>query len=66
MGSMGRGDFVQHSLKKLIVYLIAIASRQTGAGAVTWSKSISSALSGNRLKLKLPKVAPFSRRWKDY
>lgn len=59
MGSMGRGDFVQHSLKKLIVYLIAIASRQTGAGAKTWSKSISSALSGNRLKLKLPNVTPF-------
>ena len=56
---MGRGDFVQHSLKKLIVYLIAIASRQTGAGAKTWSKSISSALSGNRLKLKLPNVTPF-------
>lgn len=59
MGSMGRGDFVQHSLKKLIVYLIAIASRQNGAGSAVWSERISSAEPTNRLELKLPKYASY-------
>lgn len=59
MASMGRGDFVQHSLKKLIVYLIAIASRQNGAGSAVWSERISSAEPTNRLELKLPKYSSY-------